>query len=220
VRDGFLRSPLLERLGIEHGFGTRGSDASVHGLLHARQVHGCRVLRVPPVAEDDEADALVTDAPDVAVGVFTADCVPVLIADPEGRAVAAVHAGWRGSAKRVAEAAAGALSETVRCSPDSLLAAIGPHIGSCCYEVDDPVRAAVGLARVFSPSDRPGHYRLDLYELNRTQLLDAGLHPERIDRVPGCTACDGERFYSYRRDGQTGRLLHYVRRPARLLSQP
>ena len=215
MTEGFLRSPLLERLGIEHGFRTRAAPSSVPGLVHARQVHGRRVLRVPPLPEGAEADALVTETPGAAVGVYTADCVPILLADPSGRAVAAVHAGWRGSAERVVEEAARALSETVRCSPDALLAALGPHVGPCCYEVDDPVRAAIGAEPVFAPSDRPRHYRLDLFELNRLQLVRAGLRAERIDRVPGCTACDAARFYSYRRDGATGRLLHYVRRPAR-----
>ncbi len=213
MRADFLRSPLLEGLGIEHGFGTRTSGDRVPELFHARQVHGCRVLRVPPVPADAEADALLTASPDVAVGVFTADCVPVLIAEPTGRGVAAVHAGWRGSALRVAEVATRALVETVRCSPDSLVAAIGPHIGPCCYEVDDPVRDAVGEEPVFTDSDRPRHYRLDLHELTRIHLQHAGLLDDRIDRIEGCTSCDPERFFSYRRDGHTCRLLHFIRCP-------
>ncbi len=134
MKEGFLRSPLLEGVGIEHGFGTRTSGNRVPGLLHARQVHGARVLRVPPVPADVEADALLTASPDVAVGVFT-------------------------------------------------------------------------------DSDRPRHYRLDLHELTRIHLRRAGLLDDRIDRVEGCTSCDPERFFSYRRDGHTGRLLHFIRCP-------
>ncbi len=208
----FLRSLLLESQGIEHGFGTRTSGDHVPELFHARQVHGCRVLRVPPVPADVEADALLTASPGVAVGVFTADCVPVLIAEPTGRGVAAVHAGWRGSALRVAEVATRALVETVRCSPDSLVAAIGPHIGPCCYEVDDPVRERMpDDDAVFAPASRPGHYMLDLFELNRRQLERAGV--TRIVRVGGCTCCEPERYASYRRDGSGSRMLHWVRMP-------
>jgi YfiH family protein len=171
------------------------------------------VLRVPPLEPDASADALLTEAPGVAVAVFTADCVPLLLADPTGRAVAAVHAGWRGSAKCIAGVAAAALAETTGCRAESLVAAIGPHIGPCCYEVDEPVRVAVGEEEVFSRSDRPGHYRLDLFELNRRQLVRAGLRSGAIERVAGCTACDATLFYSYRREGRTGRLLNYTRRP-------
>jgi YfiH family protein len=151
---------------------------------------------------------------------LTADCVPLLLADESGRAVAVVHAGWRGSAQRVAEATVRCLEETVRCSPERFVAAIGPHIGPCCYEVDEPVREAVGDEPVFAPSNRAGHYRLDLFELNRRQLLRAGLRPGRVQSVAGCTSCEGTRFYSYRRDGQTGRLVHYIRRPERVAIEP
>ena len=211
----FLRAPMLDSLGIEHGFGLRDAERVLPpGLLYPRQVHGAHVLRVPPLSPEAQADALVTDVPSVAVGVFTADCVPVLLADPQGRGVATVHAGWRGSALRVAEVAARTLAEALRCRPEALVAAIGPHIGPCCYEVDEPVRAAISDDSVFTGSDRVGHYRLNLFRLNHRHLLDAGLRSERIDRVEGCTACDGTRFYSYRREGHTGRLPHYIRCPA------
>jgi YfiH family protein len=217
----FLRSSLLDEIGVDHGFGTRLSErAAVPGLLFARQVHGARVLQVPPLAADAQADGLATDEPGVAVGVLTADCVPILIAEAEGRAVGAVHAGWRGSAQGVAEAAVGFLAETLRCPPTNLVAAIGPHIGPCCYEVDEPVHQAIGVESVFSPSGRPGHYRLNLFELNRSQLLRAGISPERVQGVEGCTACDATRYYSYRRDGHTGRLIHYIRRPLRTSDLP
>jgi YfiH family protein len=205
---------MLDALEIEHGFGLRRAERVLPpGLLYPRQVHGARVMRVPPLPPDAQADALVTDAPGIAVGVFTADCVPILIAGSGGGGVATVHAGWRGSALRVAEVAARTLAEALQCHPGTLVAAIGPHIGPCCYEVDGPVHTAVGDDSVFTESDRPGHYRLDLFELNRRHLLAAGLRPERIDRVEGCTACDLTRFYSYRREGHTGRLPHYVRCP-------
>jgi hypothetical protein len=214
VKEVFLRSAVLDDLGIEHGFGTRRSEEEApRELLRAQQVHGACVLRVPPLPEGARADALLTQAPGQAVGVVSADCVPILLAHPSGRAVAAVHAGWRGSAQRIAVAATRALVEAIRCEPSDLVAVLGPHIGPCCYEVDGPVLEALGPEPVFVPSGSPGRYRLDLFELNRRQLLGAGLRAERIGRVPGCTSCDTERFFSYRRDGATGRLTSYIRRP-------
>jgi YfiH family protein len=137
----------------------------------------------------------------------------VVLAQVDGAGVAIVHAGWRGSARRITEVAVRALAESVGCGPQDLVVALGPHIGPCCYEVDEPVRKAVGHESVFSPSARPGHYLLDLFELNRRQLLRAGVTPDRIERVEGCTSCDTDLFFSYRRDGPTGRLTHYVRKP-------
>ena len=212
---GFLRSTLLDGLGIEHGFGTRDStDVEIPDLALVTQVHGNAMLRVPPLDADARADALWTQEPDLAVGVRTADCVPVLIADPGRAGVAAIHAGWRGSAARICELAVAELARWIERDPASLVAAIGPHIGPCCYEVDGPVREAIREDSVFRPSVKKGdHCMLDLFALNLLQLLRAGLVPERIQRVGGCTACDPERFVSYRRDGSGARMLHFVRMP-------
>ena len=92
-----------------------------------------------------------------------------------------------------------------------MVAAIGPHIGPCCYEVDDPVRERIPDDAVFAPASRPGHYMLDLFELNRRQLVRAGV--TRIERVGGCTCCEPERYASYRRSGSGQRMLHWVRMP-------
>jgi YfiH family protein len=208
----FLRAPSLEALGIDHGLGTLASEgASVPGLLTARQVHGTRALRVPPPPDGAEADALVSTEAGVAVAVYTADCVPMLVAECEGRGVAVIHAGWRGSAGRIAEVAVAAAVRAIGCTPADLVAVIGPHIGPCCYEVDAPVRAAIEEAGVFRPGEREGHWQLDLGLLNRLQLERAGVPPARIAAVGGCTACDPATYASYRRDGTARRMLHYVR---------
>jgi YfiH family protein len=209
----FLHSDLLTRLAVEHGFGTRASPAWIPpGVLLARQVHGARALWVPPYA-GEEADALATREPGIGVGVYTADCVPILLVDPETRMVAAVHAGWRGSARAVAEVGVRALVDS-GARAAGLIAAIGPHIGPCCYEVDAPVRDAIATDAAFRPSPRRGHWQLDLYELNRRQLVHAGLDPRRVERVGGCTACNAHLYASHRRDGSGERMLHYVRVPA------
>jgi len=212
---GFHVCDALAALGIEHGLGTAASqDAQIEGLLTVRQVHGTRVLRVPADEPAAQADALFTEEPGVAVGVRTADCVPILLVDEGRRGVAAVHAGWRGTAAGMAEAAANALATALAVPAERLIAVLGPHIGPCCYEVDDPVRLAVRDTRVFRDAPRRGHYMLDLGELNTLQLLRAGLARERVHRVGGCTHCQPERYASYRRDGTGGRMLNWVRMPA------
>jgi YfiH family protein len=165
------------------------------------------------MAPGAEADALWTDAPGEAVGVQTADCVPILLVQRERRAVAAVHAGWRGTAARVAELSVAGLCHALGCSAAELVAAVGPHIGPCCYEVDEPVRRAIDQPAAFAPAVRPGHYMLDLMRCTREQLERAGLAPGAIRRVGGCTACDPARYPSFRRDRSGARMLHYVRMP-------
>jgi polyphenol oxidase len=212
----FLRCPSLRERGFEHGFGTRRSvGRAIAASTTVNQVHGASLLRAPLASDDARADALWTDEPGRAVVVRTADCVPVLLADLAGRGVLAVHAGWRGSALAIAEHATRAFCAASRARPEDLIAVVGPHIGPCCYEIDAPVRDAIGDEPVFSESKRarPGHWMLDLFALNRLQLVRAGLAPARVLRVPGCTHCDTARFSSFRRDGRTGGMLHYIRMP-------
>jgi YfiH family protein len=162
-----------------------------------------------------EADAIVSALPGVPVGVVTADCLPVLLATPSGT-VAAVHAGWRGLAAGVLAAALEVLADA---APDAALAvaAIGPHVGASCYEIDAPVvdalavRFDAALARALEGT-RAGHWRLDLASLARVELVRGGLAPARIGALAGaCTACDAGRFESVRRDGpRAGRLHHFA----------
>ncbi len=167
-------------------------------------------------AEPFEADALVTRKPGTGVGVITADCVPVLAVGAGGACVAAIHAGWRGLAEGVVEAGIAAL-EGLGTGKREIRAVIGPCIGACCYEVDEPVLTALRrrfgdeLDRVLTPS-RPGHARIDLGQLAATALRFSGVPDKQRGRLEdACTRCDPKRFYSYRRDGAgAGRLVHYV----------
>jgi YfiH family protein len=212
---GALQHELLRKAGVRHGFGLRGSEAPP-GTLRPKQVHGRAVARVRDGAERlGEADAVVCSAPGVAVAVVTADCVPILLAAPGARVVAAVHAGWRGLAAGVVEAALLELA-AAGARPGELVAAVGPHVGACCYEVDEPVlgplraRFGAGLDAAVSAT-RSGHARLDLGALVRADLLRA-LAPEAVGAFPGaCTHCDAQRFESHRRDGaRAGRMAHWV----------
>ena len=185
--------------------------------MRVRQVHGRDVMRVtqPADAPVGDADALVCDVPGIAIGVVTADCLPVLIATPSG-AVAAAHAGWRGLAAGVLSATVTALRE-IAPDADRAIAVIGPHVAASCYEVDEAVvrtfaaRFGDALDSAMRES-RTGHWKIDLARLARFDLERAGLASDRIAAFSdACTACDPDRFYSYRRDGPgAGRLVHFV----------
>jgi YfiH family protein len=208
----FERARSLDALGIEHGFGGAGSlAAATFPFTRPKQVHGTALARAPFEAAP-EADAVWSAAPGVAVAVVTADCVPILLADARGRFACAIHAGWRGSAARIASLTVRALAKATGIAPGEMVAAIGPHIGRCCYEVDAPVLQAIPERSVFSAGARPGHAMLDLFALNRLRLVGAGVPARAIERVGGCTLCDpGKRYASYRRDKSKGQMLHFIR---------
>ncbi|RMH00281.1 MAG: peptidoglycan editing factor PgeF [Deltaproteobacteria bacterium] len=193
----------LQRLATAAGF------SSEH-LVRVRQVHGARVVwaRQAQGAEADGLCARVEDAPAV-VGVHTADCVPLLLADAGGRAVAAVHAGWRGLVAGVIPAAVAALASAgVR--PDRLLAAIGPCIEAEAFEVGDEVAARFPLEVVVRRPDWTKPH-VDLVAATRLQLVGCGVPPEHVERVGGCTHTHPDRYFSYRRDGANmGQHLAFI----------
>lgn len=211
-----LRHALLEERGLEHGFGTRHAGPR-DDVARPVQVHGVVVARVDAggSVEPAQADAIVTSRSRQCVGVVTADCVPILAAVESGRAVAAIHAGWRGLVAGVIERGLDALRS--RLPDEALVAVVGPHIGACCYEVDEPVlgplRARFGgeiVDDALTPT-QPGHGLIDLAALVRQELSRQGVGDHRTGWVDGCTRCDADRFHSYRRDGrQAGRLLHFI----------
>ncbi len=192
----------------------RLESATGLGFARVRQVHGARVVRADaPCAPAEEADAVVSLRPGVAACVSVADCVPVLIADPESGAVAAAHCGWRGTLARAAAEGVRALAREAGAPPDRLLAAIGPSIGPCCYEVsaDLAERFRAELGPVVRGDGAP---RLDLWAANRRVLEEAGLRPERIDVLGRCSACERDLFFSHRRDaGRTGRQMAFIAPP-------
>jgi hypothetical protein len=184
-------------------------------IARATQVHGRRVLAVrdaiPPreTALAGEGDVLVTARPGVALAVQTADCVPILLFSDTG--VAAVHAGWRGTAAGAASEGVRALAEESGNPPSRVHAVIGPAIGVCCYEVGGEV--AAGFAGDFVRRGCGGKFRLDLKDANRAQLVAAGVPPGQIEILPFCTRCGGPELASYRRDGPAaGRMIALVAR--------
>lgn len=185
--------------------------AGSSSLVTAAQVHGDRVVRVARADADvGEADALWTDVPGLMVGVRVADCVPIILADPLSGAVGVVHSGWRGTIARIAAKAVGELQRADAWSPRAV-AAIGPCIRACCYEVSEELAERfVSMFGLSVVQGRGGAPRLDLVACVAQSLAEAGVAPERIEPIGGCTACDA-RFFSHRRDaGRTGRQLAFA----------
>jgi YfiH family protein len=194
------------------------------------QVHGAEVRLVtdeqsaqptPGVAGDDVyCDALVSAAPNVLLGVKTADCVPILIGDPQTGAFAGVHAGWRGTVAAIVIHALQRMADEYKTRAENVRIAIGPAAVECCYEVGADVITA--FTERFPQSDslftptREGHARIDLFQANRDQLLSAGVAPNRIHTSGLCTMCHTDLFFSYRREknvqGKVGRLMAVIGR--------
>lgn len=204
-------------------------DVGEDQVVRPRQVHGRAVLVVTPgeplEAGVAEADAVLSlDAARV-VSVRVADCVPILMADRRQRAVAAVHAGWRGTAAGVVQAAVDAF-EAAGVPASDLVAAIGPSIGACCYEVDRVVREAferqqAGAAAWFSDGRSGAHFRLDLRRANRDQLIGCGVPAAAIVDAGACTFGDEHRWHSHRRDGAAaGRMVAAIRLGAGMPGSP
>lgn len=217
-------------------------DASTP-LIPLRQFHSNLIV----VAEKKDAqrehprkaDGVICTTPGLLIGIQTADCIPVLVADRKQRVVAAFHAGWRGTVKRIVELGVGRMRLEFGCRPQDLIAAIGPGNSQCCYSVgeevlsefesqfvyarelfrevfdSDPVRTKYPM--LFLTQRAPGHSQigpalhLDLIESNRRQLLDAGLKPSAISITGGCTSCHGDLFFSHRASrGHAGRMMSVI----------
>lgn len=189
---------------LVHGFGTRHSDAFPPKLATMRQIHSAQVVHASgKTGSLGEGDALIEDCPGTLLGIKTADCVPILLVDAKRRAIAAVHAGWRGTAQHIVSETVAAMVRTFGSTPEDLHAAIGPGIGKCCFEVGPEVARELGEEEV--------RRHIDLTEINRRQLLYAGLYPQRIYSAALCTVCNPEDFFSYRKEREhAGRMLSVV----------
>jgi YfiH family protein len=183
-------------------------------IIKLKQIHSGTVIDVIDTSAASEAvpgDADVTSLGGVILGIQTADCTPILIAEASGQAVAAVHAGWRGTAARIAQAAVNRLMARCSVQPQSLYAVIGPHIGACCYEVGEEV---VEMAADASAIERRREWprpHLNLGAANFKQLTDAGIPESQIEISSLCTRCREDLFHSYRRDGKRmGHMLSTI----------
>jgi YfiH family protein len=175
-------------------------------LVSADQVHGLKETVIytgnpTPEMEIPEVDILISQEPGLGLLIKQADCQAVMFYDPERRVVANVHCGWRGQVAGILGEAVSRLKETFHCRPEKLIAGIGPGLGPCCAEFRNFHQEFPKSFREYQV--RPRYF--DLWRLSRDQLRAAGLKPENIDIAGLCTRCRAEAFYSYRRDGATGR---------------
>ena len=229
---GRNRRVFLEALGAWR-------DKGMWPLVTLRQIHSDLIHCIAsPPRHSLTGDGLITSTPGILLAVQAADCLPVILVDLEHCAVGALHAGWRGTVKRIVEKAVGELRRRFGCEPRRIKAAIGPGIHACCYEVGSEVRErfesqfayASDLFREVSapapvrerpmlflsarppgPGSMPNRLFLDLVEANRRQLVDAGVEPKNITASPLCTACHRDLLFSYRAENAvTGRMLGAV----------
>ncbi|MEK6698741.1 MAG: peptidoglycan editing factor PgeF [Nitrospirota bacterium] len=233
--------PALEAMSaVKHAFTTRkdGHGARNNGIkspedwravaeafkidpervITVNQAHGENIVKVDMrnyrSMRSTQADAMITKAAGLALGVETADCVPVLLFDPATPAVAAVHAGWRSTVKKIVRKAVRKMQEAFGSDPARMIAAIGPAIGPECYEVDEPVMGPVREAfsfwkEVTAPCGKD-RWSLDLVKANKIELVQAGLAKGNIHAVGLCTSCRKDLFYSFRVEGRTGRMLSVI----------
>jgi len=212
-------------------------------LITLRQIHS-NLIRAVTSADADrirpwKADGFITDEPGLLIGIQTADCIPILVADRKRRAIAAFHAGWRGTVKRIVEIGVGRMRLDYGSRPQDIIAAIGPGAGPCCYAVGEEVHSQFEsqfaysrelFHEVYSADAVHNKYpmlfltqcalghspigpslHLDLIEANRRQLLDAGLLPRSIQVTGGCTNCQTDLFYSHRASqGHAGRMMAVI----------
>lgn len=185
------------------------------------QVHGNGVLVVDHTnigtlkQQPHQVDAIITDLPGLAIGIKTADCVPVFVADIAKRIIGVVHAGWRGTALNIAAKTVKTFTETFSSRPQDMIAAIGPAIGPCCYEVDEDVFNAVTMngnwESAFTPCGEEGKWMLNLSSVNACQMIQAGIPPDNILSSDVCTSCRKDRFFSHRgEEGKTGRQANFI----------
>ena len=191
-------------------------DGAVPAVAFARQVHGAAAARATGGGSAGEADVLLTTTAGLPAAIVTADCLPVVLYDPQVRALALAHVGWRGTVGGTARAAVQALAARGG-APARIVAAIGPSIGPCCYEVDqavlDPLRAALGPVEPWITPRGDGRWLLDLWAVNEAELARAGVDPGRIANARLCTACRPDLFHSHRK-GSPGRLVTLAMLPA------
>ena len=211
---GSLGRPIGGGAGASGHFSELEAGLGLDDLIVGEQVHGTKVVRVgrgdagrgarDHASSVPDADALITAAPGVCLAVLVADCVPLVFFDPVRRAIGTAHAGWRGTAGRIAERTVQAMVEAFGCKPADIIAAIGPSIGPEDYAVGAEVVEAIGHDHARTTTD--GHLSIDLWTANRDQLVEAGLLARHIEVMGVSTASLTERYYSHRAErGVTGR---------------
>ncbi|EYE88418.1 polyphenol oxidase [Fervidicella metallireducens AeB] len=186
------------------------ADMNMDKLVFLKQVHGDQFYVVSngnySSVVESSGDAIITGEKGIPIGIFTADCAPILLVDKENKLIAAVHAGWKGTYLKIAERVLNHMFANMGTNPVNVLAVIGPSIGPCCFEVKEDVADKFEFT-----VKRNNKIYVDLWKENRKQLLNMGLLEKNIAIANLCTYCNNDLFYSYRRDnGNTGRLAAFI----------
>ena len=213
-----LLNGRLAALGLKHGFTTRSSgnmkdaarrrEAAEHLDLPEpivlKQVHETGIRDASPENAGLDGDGWLLSKPGVTAGIYAADCVPLFLWSDDGAAAGVFHAGWRGTAKKMARAAVTAFQDRLGVPASRLAAATGPHIGACCYKVGPEFKKEFPASSLIR---RDGALYLDLAAETRRQLIEAGVPAAKIGAPAPCTASNTDDYFSYRRDKQDARLL-------------
>jgi YfiH family protein len=225
TRRGGVSSSLYESLNLSDSNGDREEnvlknkqrvaevfDFDPKRLILLNQIHEDKILlaRKPLSSLPSllEYDAMVSNSPNTFLGILTADCLPIFIVDRAKKAIAAIHAGRQGSALHITSKVLKKLKGEFGSSPNDLIIALGPCIGPCCYEIDEKV--FVPEWEAFSTSKGKRRWMVDLARINISQLEKEGIRDEQIFRINLCTSCRSDLFFSYRKEGQTGRQLSFI----------
>jgi YfiH family protein len=213
--DGIYRCDAFQEfIWQKHGFGTRDANPEADFLL--KQVHSTQVWNVngwKPQQREREGDALMTDCTGKSIGIRTADCVPLLLIDTKNRAVAAVHAGWRGTSEEIVRITLEHMAQDFGTAPQDVYAAIGPCIRECCYGVGSEVAARF---RPWFPEwqfEQSAARNIDLSGTNRRQMQAVGVPADQVFDSGLCTACQTGQFFSFRREPENaGRMVAAITR--------
>jgi YfiH family protein len=225
TRKGGESPPPFDSLNISENNGdqknyvcqNRDRIATIFGFTHKRlmllrqqQKDGILILKEPieTIPPSLEHDAMITDAPDMILGIQTADCIPIFVADQKRKVIAAVHAGRQGTALHITQKVLKKMEEEFGCSSEDLIIALGPSIGPCCYEIDEKV--FLSEWEPFSTPKGGGRWMVDLAGVNIAQMKDEGIKEQQVFSVNLCTSCNTDLFFSYRKEGQTGRQLSFI----------
>lgn len=206
---------------LKNQFGLNSDKVFTVKQVHGDNIHiinGHGLLAPCPLSlapKQIEADAIITNVKNLPIGVFTADCLPIVLADIRGRVVGIIHAGRVGTSLEITKKTVGKIKENFGISAEDIIAAIGPGIGGCCYEVDEksinPFKDRLEFFEKIAIEKDNGRWMLNLIGINKIQLMESGLKSENIFTAEFCTSCHNDIFFSYRREGKTaGRMVSFV----------
>ena len=187
-----------------------GFDSGLLILLDQMQQDKILLLKEPliPLVSPLEYDALITNSPNTFLGILTADCLPIFMIDQKKKVIAAIHAGRQGTGLHITKKVLSKMGEAFGCLLEDLLISLGPSIGPCCYEIDEKVFHPEW--KTFSISKSKGKWMVDLTLINIDQMKREGIQEEQISRINLCTHCHHDLFFSYRKEGRTGRQLSFI----------